>query len=115
MQRGIMANRHVKRQELAVAIYETVEEMARDERLRGPAGAPGPPGRAANDEDIARTIKRYTLEVGTDLTDIRDDIVDLQDAGAELEERIVRAEAAVKALQDQIADISAAADRPGAP
>ena len=86
--------------------------MVRDERLRGPAGAPGtqgPPGAAASDEDIGRTIKRYALEVSNDFTDIKADIADLQDTEGTLEERIAKLETAVKALQDQTAALDGTA------
>ena len=151
IEREIMANdpggefhprRCVRREELAGVIHRTVEAMARDERLRGPAGPPGPQGprgEAAGDADIAGAIQRFSLEVGNDLTDIKDDIADLQDTTDQLggrvdaldktslnaeakhdklEQRVAQLEAAVRDLRGEIARLGAAPappDRPRTP
>jgi septal ring factor EnvC (AmiA/AmiB activator) len=119
--------RRVRRGELAEAIHQTVAAMAEDERLHGPEGPPGPQGprgEAARDSDIARVIQRFTSEVDTDLTDIKDDIADLQDTTHELggrtgavekssakaetdyeilEQRVQKLEAAIEAIRGDIA------------
>jgi len=125
--------RVVKRGELAVAIYRTAEALVRDERLRGPLGPPGP---AATDTDIARVIERFAHEIKNELTDIEDDVADLQDDTHEfggrtatleksltgmrndyrsLERRIARVEAALQARQEDIAPPGATPEPQGQP